>query len=67
MKYVNSITLHVMTVDYAMSVMNVRKVMSEPQLDDPIATGESDECDECGCFIYECVCNEPDRMYGDED
>ena len=41
--------------------------MSEPQLDDPIATGESDECDQCGCFIYECVCNDPDRMYGDED
>jgi hypothetical protein len=44
-----------------------RKMMSEPQLDDPIATGESDECEQCGCFIYECVCNEPDRMYGDED
>jgi len=27
----------------------------EPPLDDPVATGESDECDE------------PDRMYGDED
>ncbi len=39
----------------------------EPPLDDPVATGESDECEDCGCFIYECVCNEPDRMYGDED
>lgn len=39
--------------------------MSEPQLDDPIATGESDECDECGCFIYECVCGEPDVMYSE--
>lgn len=39
----------------------------EPQQDDPVATGQSDECDQCGCFIYECVCNEPDRMYGDED
>jgi len=43
------------------------KKMSEPQQDDPVATGQSDECDQCGCFIYECVCNEPDRMYGDED
>ena len=43
------------------------KMMSEPQQDDPVATGQSDECDQCGCFIYECVCNEPDRMYGDEN
>ena len=41
--------------------------MSEPQQDDPVATGQLDECDQCGCFIYECVCNEPDRMYGDKD
>jgi hypothetical protein len=39
----------------------------EPPLDDPVATGQSDECNQCSCFIYECVCNEPDRMYGDED
>ena len=44
-----------------------RKMMSEPQQDDPVATGEADECDNCGCFIYECVCSEPDVMYGDED
>ena len=37
--------------------------MSEPQLDDPIANGDGDECDECGCFIFECVCGEPDVMY----
>lgn len=39
----------------------------EPPLNDDVATGQADECDQCGCFIYECVCNEPDRMYGDED
>jgi hypothetical protein len=42
-----------------------RKTMSEPQLDDPIATGESDECEDCGYFIYECTCGEPDEMYGE--
>lgn len=43
------------------------KKMSEPQQDDPVATGQLDECDQCSCFIYECVCNEPNRMYGDKD
>ena len=41
--------------------------MSEPQQDDPVATGASDECEGCGYFIFECECNESDRMYGDED
>jgi hypothetical protein len=41
--------------------------MSEPRLEDDIATGQADECDDCSNFIYECVCGEPDRMYGDED
>jgi hypothetical protein len=44
-----------------------RKTMSEPRLEDDIATGQADECEDCGNFIYECVCGEPDRMYGDED
>jgi len=57
----------VYVVHAVVNAMKEKSGMSEPQLDDPIATGESDECDECGCFIYECVCNEPDRMYGDED
>lgn len=39
----------------------------EPPLDDPVATGADDECEGCGCYVYECCCNEPDRMYGDED
>ena len=41
--------------------------MSEPQVDYPVARGEEDECEECGCFIYACICGTPDRMYGDED
>lgn len=41
--------------------------MSEPQLNDDIALDKDAECSDCGCFIFECVCSEPDRMYGDED
>jgi hypothetical protein len=41
--------------------------MSEPQVDDPFARGEIDECEDCGCFIYECVCGQPDEMYEFED
>lgn len=37
--------------------------MSEPQLDDPIALGDSDECKDCGNFIHACECGEPDEMY----
>lgn len=72
MKYASSSTSHVMTVDY---VKNVKKllmiakgaVMSEPREDDDIALDKDAECSDCGCFIFECVCSEPDRMYGDED
>jgi len=39
----------------------------EPPLDDDIALDKDAECLDCGCFIFECVCSEPDRMYGDED
>jgi hypothetical protein len=63
----SSATSVVYVVHAVVNAMKEKSAMSEPQLDDPIATGESDECDQCGCFIYECVCNEPDRMYGDED
>lgn len=35
----------------------------EPPLDDDIALGNDDECDECGNFIFECSCGEPDVMY----
>jgi hypothetical protein len=43
--------------------------MSEPELDDPVARGLEDECEECGNFIHSCECDsgEPDRMYGDDE
>lgn len=37
--------------------------MSEPRLEDDGAIGKLDECEDCGCFIWECVCNEPDVTY----
>lgn len=40
-------------------------MMTEPREEDDIAIGKDDECDECGCFIFECVCSEPDVMYAD--
>ncbi len=39
--------------------------MAEPREDDDIALDKDSECDECGCFIFECVCSEPDVMYAD--
>lgn len=33
------------------------------QLDDPIALGKDEECEDCGNFIFECECGEPDVMY----
>jgi hypothetical protein len=46
-----------------------RKTMSEPRLEDDIATGQADECEDCGNFIHTCECDsgEPDRMYGDQN
>lgn len=40
----------------------------EPPLDDDIALGKEDECDDCGRWVIECACGsgEPDRMWGDE-
>ena len=35
----------------------------EPPLDDDIALGNDDECHDCGNFIFECACGEPDVMY----
>jgi hypothetical protein len=45
--------------------MNVRKIMPEPREDDNIALDKNTECDECGCFMCDCVCNEPDVMHAD--
>jgi hypothetical protein len=56
-----------MTVDYVWIATIVRNTMSEPREDDDIALDKDAECSDCGCFIFECVCSEPDRMYGDED
>lgn len=39
----------------------------EPPLEDDIALDKDDECSDCGCFIFECVCGEPELMYGDKD
>jgi len=70
-KYATSLTLHVMSVVYAKNVQILQIVrnatMSEPREDDDIALDKDAECSDCGCFIFECVCSEPDRMYGDED
>jgi hypothetical protein len=45
--------------------------MSEPRVDDDAALGKHDECDKCDCFIWECICSEPDvtydEYYGNED
>ena len=37
--------------------------MSEPQVDDPAARGLNDECEDCGYFVIECTCGQPDEMY----
>ena len=39
--------------------------MSEPRFEDDAAFGKNKECDECGCFIWERVCSnpEPDEPY----
>ena len=37
--------------------------MSEPQLDDPIALGDTEICEGCECNSDECACGEPDVMY----
>lgn len=39
--------------------------MSEPQLDDPIALGDDEVCEDCDCLRDECACSEPDVMYAD--
>jgi len=45
--------------------MNVRKMMPEPREDDDGALDKNVECEDCGCFMCDCVCNEPDVMYAD--
>jgi len=37
--------------------------MTEPRQDDDIALDKDQECDDCGNFIFECVCNLPDEPF----
>ena len=37
--------------------------MTEPREEDDIALDKDSECEDCGCFMWECVCNEPDEPY----
>lgn len=39
--------------------------MSEPQLDDDIALGKDEECEDCAEPCDDCACGEPDVMWGD--
>ncbi len=39
----------------------------EPPLEDDTALGKDAECEYCGNYVIECICNESDRMYGSED
>ena len=41
------------------------QMVPEPRDDDDIALDKDTECDECGCFMCDCVCGEPDVMYAD--
>jgi hypothetical protein len=38
----------------------------EPPLDDDIALGKDEFCEDCGFLMSEDICDEPDRMWGDE-
>ena len=41
------------------------QIFYETRDDDDIALDKDTECDECGCFMCDCVCGEPDVMYAD--
>jgi hypothetical protein len=36
--------------------------MSEPRVDDDIALGLDEVCDECDCLVNECVCTQYDTL-----
>jgi hypothetical protein len=44
----------------------MKKMSYEPPLDDDIALGKDEECEDCGNLMSEDDCGEPDRMWGDE-
>ena len=37
--------------------------MSEPRVDDDIALGKDDSCDDCDERLRDCECHEPDVCY----
>jgi hypothetical protein len=37
--------------------------MSEPREDDDIALDKDSECEDCGNFMFECVCSTPDEPF----
>jgi hypothetical protein len=37
--------------------------MSEPRVDDDIALGKGDSCEDCGERFRDCGCHEPDVCY----
>ena len=39
------------------------KIMSEPRVDDDIALGKDDSCDNCDERLRDCECHEPDVCY----
>jgi hypothetical protein len=38
----------------------------EPPIDDDIALGKDEVCEDCGDLMIDDTCGEPDRMWGDE-
>ena len=37
--------------------------MTEPREDDDISLDKDSECEDCGNFIFECVCSTPDEPF----
>jgi hypothetical protein len=37
--------------------------MTEPREDDNVALDKDSECEDCGNFMFECVCNTPDEPF----
>lgn len=50
-------------VEVELYQMKEQLLMSEPREEDDIALDKDQECEDCGCFIWECVCNEPDEPF----
>ena len=50
-------------VEVELYQMKGQLLMSEPREEDDVALDKDQECEDCGCFIWECVCNEPDEPF----